>query len=119
MVDTETEEEVILGSLHGQHQLRDVVAVEGGGLGADTFFFNPTVKVIMKFFIKHNKSFGWHLGDYEKHNFFFHLRVCERRNFDFCVFLRMCVVCPLKPVYISVGRRHAAPHTRAGQTIHP
>ena len=27
-------------------------------------------KVIRKFFIKHNKSFRWHLGDYEKHNFF-------------------------------------------------
>jgi len=42
------------------------------------------LKVIRKFFIKHNKSFGWHLGDYEKH-IFFHLR----RNFDFCVFLRV------------------------------
>ena len=28
------------------------------------------IKVIRKFFIKHNKSFRWHLGDYEKHNFF-------------------------------------------------
>ena len=27
-------------------------------------------KVIRKFFLKHNKSFRWHLGDYEKHNFF-------------------------------------------------
>ena len=24
--------------------------------------------------------------------FFFHLEACERRNFDFCVFLRMCSV---------------------------
>ena len=39
-------------------------------------------------FLNHNKSFRWHLGDYEKHNFF-HLKACERRNFDFCVFLRM------------------------------
>ena len=35
---------------------------------------NPLVsyglKVIRKFFLKHNKSFRWHLGDYEKHNFF-------------------------------------------------
>ena len=46
------------------------------------------VKVIRKFFIKHNKSFRWHLGDYEKH-IFFHLKACERRNFDFCVFLRV------------------------------
>ena len=36
------------------------------------------IKVIRKFFIKHNKSFRWHLGDYEK--------ACRRRNFDFCVF---------------------------------
>ena len=34
-------------------------------IGIDTDF-----KVIRKFFLKHNKSFRWHLGDYEKHNFF-------------------------------------------------
>ena len=28
------------------------------------------IKVIRKFFLTHNKSFRWHLGDYEKHNFF-------------------------------------------------
>ena len=28
------------------------------------------LKVIRKFFLKHNKSFRWHLGDYEKHNLF-------------------------------------------------
>ena len=27
-------------------------------------------KVIRKFFLNHNKSFRWHLGDYEKHVFF-------------------------------------------------
>ena len=27
-------------------------------------------KVIRKFFKNHNKSFRWHLGDYEKHNRF-------------------------------------------------
>ena len=27
-------------------------------------------KVTRKFFLKHNKSFRWYLGDYEKHNFF-------------------------------------------------
>ena len=26
------------------------------------------LKVIRKFFLKHNKSFRWHLGDYEKHD---------------------------------------------------
>ena len=46
-------------------------------------------KVIRKFFSNYNKSFRWHLGDYERHNFF-HLKPCERRNFGFCVFLRMC-----------------------------
>ena len=50
---------------------------------------NRNLQVIRKFFFKHNKSFRWHLGDYEKHNFS-HLKACERRNFDFCVFLRMC-----------------------------
>ena len=28
------------------------------------------IKVIRKFFLYHNKSFRWHLGDYEKHDFF-------------------------------------------------
>ena len=28
------------------------------------------LKVTRKFFLKHNKSFRWHLGDYEKHIFF-------------------------------------------------
>ena len=28
------------------------------------------LKVSRKFFLKHNKSFRWHLGDYEKHNLF-------------------------------------------------
>ena len=27
------------------------------------------IKVIRKFFLNHNKSFRWHLEDYEKHNF--------------------------------------------------
>ena len=43
------------------------------------------LKVIRKFFLNHNKSFRWHLGDYEN-IFFFHLKACERRNFDLCVF---------------------------------
>ena len=30
--------------------------------------------------------------------FFFHLKACERRNFDFCVFLRMCSVTVTGPV---------------------
>ena len=29
-----------------------------------------SLKVIRKFFLKHNKSFRWHLGDDEKHDFF-------------------------------------------------
>ena len=43
-------------------------------------------------FLSHNKRFRWHLVDYEKHNFSFHLKACEGRNFDFCVLLRMCSV---------------------------
>ena len=41
-----------------------------------TLILNPSkrgcglIKVIRKIFINHNKSFRWHLGDYEKHNFF-------------------------------------------------
>ena len=76
------------------------------------------LKVIRKFFLKHNKSFRWHLGDYEKH-IFFHLKACERRNFDFCVW----IVCPLKTGLYKVngrsGRRHAGPHTPAGHNTHP
>ena len=32
--------------------------------------FGNMLKVIRKFFLNHNKCFRWHLGDYEKHNFF-------------------------------------------------
>ena len=60
--------------------------------------FTKQIKVIRKFFLKHNKSFKWHLGDYEKH-IFFHLKACERRNFDFCVFLWMCSM-PVKNRFI-------------------
>ena len=28
------------------------------------------VKMIRKFFLNNNKSFRWHLGDYEKYDFF-------------------------------------------------
>ena len=48
-------------------------------------------KMIRKFFLNHNKSFRWHLGDYEKH-IFFHLKACERRNFDFFFFFQMCSI---------------------------
>ena len=54
------------------------------------FMVEDHIKVIRKFFfLNHNKSFRWHLGNYEKY-IFCHLSACERRNFDFCVFLRMC-----------------------------
>ena len=36
----------------------------------ETSEVDTLLKVIRKFFLKHNKSFRWHLGDYEKHNFF-------------------------------------------------
>ena len=56
------------------------------GLGDLNRLFSSSIKVIRKFFLNHNKSFRWHLGDYEKH-IFFHLKACERRNFKFlCVF---------------------------------
>ena len=36
----------------------------------ETYIDPVLLKVISKFFLKHNKSFRWHLGDYEKHDFF-------------------------------------------------
>ena len=30
----------------------------------------PPPPFLLKFFLNHNKTFRWHLGDYEKHNFF-------------------------------------------------
>ena len=50
------------------------------------------VKVIRKFFLKHNKILDG-ISGITKNIIFFHLKVCERRNIDFCVFLRW-VVCP-------------------------
>ena len=49
--------------------------------------------------------------------FFPHLKACERRNFDFCVFLRMCSGSGETGLYKlneGIGRRHAGPHTPAG-----
>ena len=45
-----------------------------------------TFKVIRKFFLKHNKSFRWHLGDYEKHNFFPFEGLWEEKLWFLCVF---------------------------------
>ena len=47
--------------------------------------------MIRKLFLNHNKSFRWNLWDYEKY-IFLKLKACERKNFDFCVFLWMCSV---------------------------
>ena len=38
------------------------------------------------FFLKHNKSFRWHLGDYEKHNFFPFEGLWEEKLWFLCVF---------------------------------
>ena len=74
--------------------------------------------MIRKFFLTHNKSFRWHLGDYEKHNFFPFEGLWEEKLW----FLRW-VVCPLKTGLYKLNgrsvRRHAGPHTPAGQTTHP
>ena len=48
---------------------------DGNGFLTEDEFVSGTgastgLKVIRKFFLNHNKSFRWHLGDYEKHNFF-------------------------------------------------
>ena len=75
------------------------------------------LKVIRKIFFKHSKSFRWHLGDYEKHNFF-HLKGCERKHFNF---LRW-VACSLKTGLYKLNgccvRLHAGPQTPAGPTTH-
>ena len=47
----------------------DYLVKNGYGSGL-RIVFGSRLKVIRKFFIKHNKSFRWHLGDYEKHNCF-------------------------------------------------
>ena len=38
-------------------------------MGVGKEYIRP-LQVIRKFFFNHNKSFRWHLGDYEKHIFF-------------------------------------------------
>ena len=53
-----------------------------------TYEVQRSKKLSGSFFIKHKKSFRWHFGDYENISFF-NLKACERRNFDFCVFLRV------------------------------
>ena len=48
------------------------------------------VKVIRKFFFKTITKVLDGISGITKNIFFFHLKAYERRNFDFCVFLRMC-----------------------------
>ena len=51
---------------------------------------NPyRLKVIRNFFKNYNKSLDG-ISGITKNIIFFHLKACERGNFDFCVFLRMC-----------------------------
>ena len=51
------------------------------------------LKVIKKFFLKATTTKILDgISGIAKNIFFFHLKACERRNFDFCVFLRMCSV---------------------------
>ena len=79
------------------------------------------LKVIRKFFLKHNKSFRWHLGDYEKHNFFPYEGLGEEKLWFFLCFYG-CVVCPLKTCLYKLnglsGRRHSGADAPAGHTIH-
>ena len=52
----------------------------------------------VSFFLKWSGSFRWHqevldgISGITKNIIVFFLKACERRNFDFCVFLRMCIV---------------------------
>ena len=43
------------------------------------------LKVIRKFFLTHNKSVRWYLGDYEKHNFFPFEGLWEEKLWFLCV----------------------------------
>ena len=52
------------------------------------------LKVIRKFFLKHNKCFRWHLGDYEKHNLSFSIWWPLRGETLIFVCFYGCVVCP-------------------------
>ena len=63
----------------------------GGVVRAPGYTRVVTLKWLESFFLNHNKSFRCHLGDYEKHIFSI-WKACERRNFDFSVFLRMSSV---------------------------
>ena len=78
------------------------------------------LKVIRKYLLNHNKSFRWHLGDYEKHTFF-NLKAYERRKFDFCVFLRMFSGSVKNRFYKlngGSGRRHAVVIPASWPTTH-
>ena len=70
-------------------------------------FLSGRLKVIRKFFIKHNKSFRWHLGDYE----IFSIWRPVRGETLIFVCSYGCVVGPLKTGLYKlnggIGRRHA------------
>ena len=68
------------------------------------------LKVIRKFFLNHNKSFRWHLGDYEKLFFF---------PFEGLREAWVLLKTGLYKLNGGSGRRHAGAHAPAGHTIHP
>ena len=54
---------------HYPKKILQILTMNLGG-SQDAYLMNCPFKVIRKFFLKHNKRFRWHLGDYEKHIFF-------------------------------------------------
>ena len=86
------------------------------------WILNSTFKVIRKFFLNHHKSFRWHLGDYEKHNFFSIWRPVREEPLIFVCFYG-CLLCPLKTGLYKLnggsGRRHARRGPRARRAEYP
>ena len=70
-----------------------------------------SLKVIRKFFLSITKVLDG-ISGITKIIIFFHLKVCERRNFDFCVFLRMCSM-PVKNRFIKAEWRERTSSRRA------
>ena len=63
-----------------------MIGVKGIENGAISVY----LKVIRKFFLKTITKVLEGISGITKNIIFFHLKAGERRNFDFCVFLRMC-----------------------------
>ena len=73
-----------VSKLFSKHDRNEIFIIIPVGLGSGPR--SPAIKVIRKFFLKHNKNFRWHLGDYEKLNFFLSEGLWEEKLWFLCVF---------------------------------